>query len=109
MKFLLTFQNERTPSTKLVNKRLVSVMEGNVPQSPFHVDTPNSPYGRCFQDNPSKKFRKDCKKWVDQLPDWHEPPAKKPRRNSTVSLQNIYYNNLKLLSTFLLKNNFEYF
>ena len=57
------------------------------PQSPFHVATPETPYGQVFKPNPSPDTRKGWIKWVENLPDLRveEPPLKK-RALSTVSI-----------------------
>jgi len=56
------------------------------PQSPFHVSTPETPYGQVFKPNPSPDTRKGWIKWVDNFPDLQvaEPPIKR-RAPSTVS------------------------
>lgn len=56
--------------------------------SPFHVSTPESPYGQVFL-TPTSDTKKRWKKWIDSFPDFHVDnplPAPKPRRKSTVFL-----------------------
>ncbi|XP_025993748.1 DNA topoisomerase 2-binding protein 1 isoform X2 [Solenopsis invicta] len=64
--------------TPLINKRLSLVMH-QTPQSPFHVSTPETPYGQVFKPNPSPDTRKGWIKWVDNFPDLQtsEPPFKR--------------------------------
>lgn len=73
-------------TTPLVNKRLSAVINQS-PKSPFHVSTPDSPYGQIFKSNPSPDTRKGWVKWVDNFPDLQvaEPPLKR-RAPSTVSI-----------------------
>ena len=56
------------------------------PKGPFHIATPETPYGQVFKPNPSPETRKRWKKWIDNFPDFkkEETPPKK-RRGSTVS------------------------
>lgn len=72
--------------TPLVNKRLSLVMN-QTPHSPFHVSTPDTPYGQVFKSDPSPDTRKGWVKWVDNFPDLQvtEPPLKR-RAPSTVSI-----------------------
>ncbi|KAL1116074.1 hypothetical protein AAG570_005569 [Ranatra chinensis] len=52
--------------------------------SPFHIDTPDSPYGQVFADDPSPETRKKWKRYIDGFPDLYEgSPALKDRRLST--------------------------
>ncbi|KAJ8681698.1 hypothetical protein QAD02_017490 [Eretmocerus hayati] len=70
--------------TPVINKRLNSLINDKTPQtSPFHISTPETPYGALFKDNPSPRTRKGWMKWIDHLPDMQqeEPPTK--RRKST--------------------------
>lgn len=79
------------------------------PQSPFHVATPETPYGQVFKPNPSPDTRKGWVKWVDNFPDLRveEPPLKK-RALSTVSIFidlimckcNIHINTIKFIASF---------
>ncbi|XP_015175176.1 PREDICTED: DNA topoisomerase 2-binding protein 1 isoform X3 [Polistes dominula] len=72
--------NEDTP---LINKRLSLVMN-STPQSPFHVSTPETPYGQVFKPNPSPDTRKAWVKWVNNFPDLRvEEPLPKRRAPST--------------------------
>lgn len=72
--------------TPLINKRLSLVMN-QTPKSPFHLSTPETPYGQVFKPDPSPDTRKGWIKWVDNFPDLQvtEPPAKR-RAPSTVSI-----------------------
>ncbi|XP_011866675.1 PREDICTED: DNA topoisomerase 2-binding protein 1 isoform X2 [Vollenhovia emeryi] len=74
--------------TPLINKRLSLVMN-QTPPSPFHVSTPDTPYGQVFQPNPSPDTRKEWLKWVNNFPDLHiaEPPVK--RRNPSTPLSDL--------------------
>lgn len=54
--------------------------------SPFHVSTPESPYGQVFQ-TPTSDSKKRWKKWIDSFPDFQGEnplPAQRQRRQSTV-------------------------
>ncbi|PSN50069.1 hypothetical protein C0J52_04214 [Blattella germanica] len=55
------------------------------PKGPFHIDTPETPYGQVLRPNPSPETRKNWKRWIDNFPDLGRekktPPVK--RRNST--------------------------
>ncbi|XP_018314728.1 DNA topoisomerase 2-binding protein 1-A isoform X2 [Mycetomoellerius zeteki] len=64
--------------TPLINKRLSLVMN-QTPPSPFHVSTPESPYGQVFKPNPSPDTRKGWIKWTENFPDLQveEPPLKR--------------------------------
>ncbi|XP_011691670.1 PREDICTED: DNA topoisomerase 2-binding protein 1 isoform X2 [Wasmannia auropunctata] len=70
--------------TPLINKRL-SLM--NTPQSPFHVSTPETPYGQVFKPNPSPNTRKGWAKWADNFPDLQveEPPIKRRAPSTPVA------------------------
>ncbi|XP_057320530.1 DNA topoisomerase 2-binding protein 1-A isoform X3 [Microplitis mediator] len=69
--------------TPLINKRLNLSGHQNTPQSPFHVNTPETPYGQIFRTNPSPNLRKACAKWIDSLPDKVEAPQPRQRAPST--------------------------
>ena len=81
--------DQATPGfeTPVINKRLNHVLSSSS-QSPFHVATPDSPYGQLFKPDPSPETRKEWAKWIDGLPDFRveEPPPKK-RATVTVSLK----------------------
>ena len=64
----------------------MNFQSGKTPQSPFHVTTPDTPYGQIFKDNPSPKTRKAWLKFTNNIPDLREkePPYKK--RRSTVNI-----------------------
>ncbi|KAL6258449.1 hypothetical protein P5V15_010405 [Pogonomyrmex californicus] len=72
--------------TPLINKRL-SLVINQTPQSPFHVSTPETPYGQVFKPNPSPDTRKGWIKWVDNLPDLQvtEPPLKRRTPSTPLS------------------------
>ncbi|XP_017886293.1 DNA topoisomerase 2-binding protein 1 isoform X2 [Ceratina calcarata] len=74
----LQSQESSFGNTSIVNKRLASVMNTSA-QSPFHVSTPESPYGQIFKPNPSPETRKMWAKWINGFPDLRveEPPLKK--------------------------------
>lgn len=64
---------------------------GSAGKSPFHLDTPTSPYGQVFLDNgvePSPATRKKWKRFIDNLPDLYEGSPEvqefRKRRPSTV-------------------------
>ncbi|XP_029163393.1 DNA topoisomerase 2-binding protein 1-A isoform X2 [Nylanderia fulva] len=75
-----------TVETPLINKRLSSVMN-QTPNSPFHVSTPDTPYGQVFKSNPSPDTRKGWIKWVDNFPDLQvaEPPLKRRAPSTPLS------------------------
>lgn len=78
-----TMQPAITLETPIINKRL-SLVQNGTPQSPFHVSTPQTPYGQVFKDNPSPETRKAYAKWIDGLPEkCEEPPRKKIRKTET--------------------------
>ncbi|XP_051154922.1 DNA topoisomerase 2-binding protein 1 isoform X2 [Leptopilina boulardi] len=84
---LAAIQQQETPGmqTPLVNKRLSGIMN-KTPQSPFHVNTPETPYGAFIKDNPSPDTRKGWVKWINNFPDLREtdnPPPTKRRAPST--------------------------
>ncbi|TGZ37603.1 DNA topoisomerase 2-binding protein 1 [Temnothorax longispinosus] len=72
--------------TPLINKRLSLVMN-QTPKSPFHVSTPETPYGQVFKPNPSPDTRKGWIKWVDNFPDLQiaEPPLKRRAPSTPLS------------------------
>ncbi|XP_018339764.1 PREDICTED: DNA topoisomerase 2-binding protein 1-A isoform X3 [Trachymyrmex septentrionalis] len=72
--------------TPLINKRLSLVMNQTSP-SPFHVSTPESPYGQVFKPNPSPDTRKGWIKWTENFPDLQveEPPLKRRARSTPLS------------------------
>ncbi|KYM95649.1 DNA topoisomerase 2-binding protein 1-A [Cyphomyrmex costatus] len=72
--------------TPLINKRLSLVMNQSSP-SPFHVSTPESPYGQVFKPNPSPDTRKGWIKWIDNFPDLQieEPPLKRRTPSTPLS------------------------
>ncbi|XP_015595302.1 DNA topoisomerase 2-binding protein 1-A isoform X2 [Cephus cinctus] len=72
--------------TPLINKRL-SLVFNKTPQSPFHVSTPETPYGQVFKSNPSPDTRKGWVKWVNDLPDLRveEPPSKRRAPSTPLS------------------------
>ncbi|KAJ9595529.1 hypothetical protein L9F63_013294, partial [Diploptera punctata] len=49
------------------------------PKGPFHISTPETPYGQVLKPNPSPETRKNWKKWIDNFPDFKKetPPPKK--------------------------------
>ena len=50
---------------------------GSAGNSPFHIKTPNTPYGKVFSENtPSPSTRKRWKQWIDTLPDLYEGNTK---------------------------------
>lgn len=64
------------------------------PQSPFHVNTPETPYGAFIKDNPSPDTRKGWVKWINNFPDLREtdnPPPTKRRAPSTVIILFSYF------------------
>ncbi|XP_053987839.1 DNA topoisomerase 2-binding protein 1-A isoform X1 [Hylaeus volcanicus] len=71
-------QDGSSGDTPLINKRL-SLLMNKTPQSPFHVSTPETPYGQIFKPNPSPETRKAWVKWADNFPDLRveEPPLKR--------------------------------
>ncbi|KMQ95888.1 dna topoisomerase 2-binding protein 1-like protein [Lasius niger] len=83
--------------TPLVNKRLSLVMN-QTPHSPFHVSTPDTPYGQVFKSDPSPDTRKGWVKWVDNFPDLQvtEPPLKRRAPSTPLSdLKNQLWEKLK--------------
>lgn len=56
---------------------------GSAGFSPFHVQTPDTPYGKIFSENtPSPNTRKRWKQWIDGLPDLYEgSPGSNVARN----------------------------
>ncbi|XP_016844726.1 DNA topoisomerase 2-binding protein 1-A [Nasonia vitripennis] len=67
--------------TPVINKRLNNLISDKTPQSPFHISTPETPYGQLFKENPSPRTRKGWVKWIDHFPDIpiEEPPPKRKR------------------------------
>lgn len=65
-----------------------------LPATPSHVSTPETPLGRCFGvENPSPETKKYWQKRINNMPSYHfspEPATKRPRLNSTVSLNYIF-------------------
>lgn len=82
----LQSQDGNSGDTPLINKRL-SLLMNKTPQSPFHVSTPETPYGQVFKPNPSPDTRKGWVKWVDNFPDLRveEPPLKKRALSTPLS------------------------
>ncbi|XP_032667662.1 DNA topoisomerase 2-binding protein 1 isoform X2 [Odontomachus brunneus] len=72
--------------TPLINKRL-SIVMNKTPQSPFHVSTPETPYGQVFKPDPSPDTRKGWVKWVNNFPDLQvtEPPLKRRAPSTPLS------------------------
>ncbi|XP_066905293.1 DNA topoisomerase 2-binding protein 1 [Halyomorpha halys] len=71
--------NDVTPLNAALKRMSVP---GSAGFSPFHVETPNTPYGKIFSENtPSPTTRKRWKKWIDGLPDLYEgsPGSHVPR------------------------------
>lgn len=83
---MLQSQDTVSPETPLINKRL-SLVTNQTAQSPFHISTPETPYGQVFEPNPSPNTRKQWIKFADNFPDLREsePPLKR-RLPSTVSV-----------------------
>ncbi|KAG5323618.1 TOPB1 protein, partial [Pseudoatta argentina] len=79
-------QDTLSAETPLINKRLSLVMNHTSP-SPFHVSTPESPYGQVFKPNPSPDTRKGWIKWTENFPDLQveEPPLKRRARSTPLS------------------------
>ncbi|XP_076684949.1 DNA topoisomerase 2-binding protein 1-like isoform X2 [Andrena cerasifolii] len=79
-------QDGSSGDTPLINKRL-SLLMNKTPQSPFHVSTPETPYGQVFKPNPSPDTRKGWVKWVDNFPDLRveEPPLKRRAPSTPLS------------------------
>ncbi|XP_015431486.1 PREDICTED: DNA topoisomerase 2-binding protein 1 [Dufourea novaeangliae] len=82
----LQSQEGSSGETPLINKRL-SLLMNKTPQSPFHVSTPETPYGQVFKSNPSPDTRKGWVKWVDNFPDLRveEPPLKRRALSTPLS------------------------
>ncbi|XP_011498023.1 PREDICTED: DNA topoisomerase 2-binding protein 1-A [Ceratosolen solmsi marchali] len=85
------FSNEEqyfrgTSETPIINKRLKNLINDKTPQSPFHISTPETPYGQMFKENPSPRTRKAWVKWIDHFPDLPmEEPSPKRRRSTPLS------------------------
>ncbi|KAI4502718.1 hypothetical protein M0802_001762 [Mischocyttarus mexicanus] len=79
-------QEANYEGTPLINKRLSLVMN-NTPPSPFHVSTPETPYGQVIKPNPSPDTRKAWVKWVNNFPDLRieEPPPKRRAPSTPLS------------------------
>ncbi|XP_076674457.1 mutagen-sensitive 101 isoform X2 [Andrena cerasifolii] len=79
-------QDGSSGDTPLINKRL-SLLMNKTPQSPFHVSTPETPYGQVFKPNPSPDTRKGWVKWVNNFPDLRveEPPLKRRAPSTPLS------------------------
>ncbi|XP_076627119.1 mutagen-sensitive 101 isoform X1 [Colletes latitarsis] len=74
----LQSQDGSSAETPLINKRL-SLLMNKTSESPFHVSTPETPYGQVFKPNPSPETRKGWIKWTENFPDLRveEPPVKR--------------------------------
>lgn len=85
-RYLSQVKDALSAETPLINKRLSLVMN-QTPPSPFHVSTPESPYGQVFKPNPSPDTRKGWVKWVDNFPDLQiiEPPLKRRAPSTPLS------------------------
>ncbi|XP_043677454.1 DNA topoisomerase 2-binding protein 1 isoform X1 [Vespula pensylvanica] len=85
---LAQIKNQETnyDGTPLINKRLNLVMN-STPPSPFHVSTPETPYGQVIKPNPSPDTRKAWIKWVNDFPDLRveEPPLKRRAPSTPLS------------------------
>ncbi|CAH1395016.1 unnamed protein product [Nezara viridula] len=71
--------NDVTPLNAALKRMSVP---GSAGFSPFHVETPDTPYGKIFSENtPSPTTRKRWKQWIDGLPDLYEgsPGSNAPR------------------------------
>ncbi|XP_012256497.2 DNA topoisomerase 2-binding protein 1-A isoform X1 [Athalia rosae] len=75
-----------TPGITPINKRL-NISDYKTPPSPFHVSTPDTPYGQFLKPNPSPDTRKRWLKWADDLPDMRvvEPPLKRRAPSTPLS------------------------
>ncbi|KAF3420403.1 hypothetical protein E2986_06198 [Frieseomelitta varia] len=105
----LQSQNSSSSDTPLINKRL-SLLMNKTSQSPFHVATPETPYGQVFKPNPSPDTRKGWIKWVDNLPDLRveEPPLKRRALSTPLSdLKKQLWKKLKSENCNLEQNNAE--
>ena len=76
----------KTPVRPLALQRLRGQAER---ESPFHLRTPDTPYG--ISENPSPGERKRLKEWVESIPDYPQSPAYPNRRLSTVSTDTMLY------------------
>ncbi|XP_020299565.1 DNA topoisomerase 2-binding protein 1 isoform X3 [Pseudomyrmex gracilis] len=85
-RFLSVKPQGTSAETPLINKRLSLVMN-QTPKSPFHLSTPETPYGQVFKPDPSPDTRKGWVKWVDNFPDLQvtEPPAKRRAPSTPLS------------------------
>ncbi|XP_012272472.1 DNA topoisomerase 2-binding protein 1-B isoform X3 [Orussus abietinus] len=79
-------QESAPGETPLINKRL-KLLSNKTPQSPFHVSTPETPYGQIFKPSPSPSTRKELIKWADNFSDLRveEPPLKKRAPSTPLS------------------------
>ncbi|XP_035738544.1 DNA topoisomerase 2-binding protein 1-A-like isoform X1 [Vespa mandarinia] len=79
-------QETNLDGTPLINKRLGLVMN-STPPFPFHVSTPETPYGQVIKPNPSPDTRKAWIKWVNDFPDLRveEPPLKRRAPSTPLS------------------------
>lgn len=76
------------PSRVTPCKRKSSCMsEQDSDLSPFHMDTPDTPYGQVFGVTPTRSSKKRWKRFLDNFGTYakEESPPVKPRRDSTVS------------------------
>ncbi|XP_043474546.1 DNA topoisomerase 2-binding protein 1-A isoform X2 [Leptopilina heterotoma] len=85
---LAAVQQQESPGaqTPLINRRLSEILnKTKTPESPFHVRTPDTPYGAIFTENPSPNTRKEWLKWINRFPDLRgtETPPPPKRRAST--------------------------
>ncbi|XP_044744931.1 DNA topoisomerase 2-binding protein 1-B isoform X4 [Coccinella septempunctata] len=75
-----------TPVEKIMNAVRMTNLLGTpespqVPRCAWDVDTPDTPYGICFDPNPSRSLKKRMLRFINSFPDKATPPAK--RRVST--------------------------
>ncbi|XP_014245567.1 DNA topoisomerase 2-binding protein 1-like isoform X2 [Cimex lectularius] len=70
-------------------KNVDNLSFGSVGKSPFHISTPDTPYGQVFLNEsqpPTPSTRKRWMKWIDDLPDlYHNSPEMKQFRKSCSS------------------------
>ncbi|XP_023248158.1 DNA topoisomerase 2-binding protein 1 [Copidosoma floridanum] len=74
-----------TGETPIIHKRVTSLIGNKSLQSPFHVTTPETPYGQLFKENPSPRTRKAWANWIDKFPDMVEEPPLKRRCSTPMS------------------------
>ncbi|XP_069689282.1 DNA topoisomerase 2-binding protein 1-A isoform X2 [Periplaneta americana] len=56
----------------------------STPKGPYHVSTPDTPYGQVLKPNPSPQTRKNWKKWIDNFPQFEkEDNVPRKRKLST--------------------------